>query len=426
LILLWEYDTDESFGKQSTFLFTANRFFLYSGVLDMAISEKVSGFMEKSSWIRKMFEEGLRLKQEFGDNNVFDLSLGNPVMEPPKEVLNVLIESAKDESPGLHRYMPNAGLVDVREAIAGSLSPECHVELSANDVVMVCGAAGGLNITLKTLLDPDDEVLIFAPYFVEYLFYADNHGGKAVAVSTKDDFHLDFLALKNALSEKTKAVIINSPNNPTGVVYSRAELQELADILKAYSEQSKKAVYLISDDPYKKITFDGVEVPNVMEFYENSIYITSHSKDIAVPGERIGFVAVHPKCEDVGQLMAGLIFSNRVLGFVNAPALIQRVVKQIQGVTVDVEQYRVKRDFLYKELTRIGYQVVKPQGAFYLFPKSPLNDEVEFVRRLANHKVLVVPGRGFGLPSYFRISFCLPSSVIEGSVAGFEKAFHES
>ena len=391
----------------------------------MAIAQKITGFMENSSWIRKMFEEGIRLKKEFGEENVFDLSLGNPVIEPPEEVRKALIESARDESHGLHRYMPNAGLADVRAVIAESLSPECKVELSANDVVMVCGAAGGLNITLKTLLDPGDEVIIFAPYFVEYLFYADNHGGKAVAVPTLDDFRLNFEALQNALNEKTKAVIINSPNNPTGVLYSRQELQELARVLKAHSDKTGKAVYLISDDPYKKITFDGVEAPNIMEFYQDSIYITSHSKDIALPGERIGFLAVHPQCESAGLLMAGLIFCNRVLGFVNAPALIQRVVKQVQGVTVDVEQYRRKRDYLHNELTRIGYQVVKPQGAFYFFPKSPLEDEVEFVKKLADKKVLVVPGRGFGLPGYFRISYCLPDSVIEGSIAGFEKAYHE-
>lgn len=381
--------------------------------------------MENSSWIRKMFEEGIRLKKEFGEENVFDLSLGNPVIEPPEEVRKALIESARDESHGLHRYMPNAGLADVRAVIAESLSPECKVELSANDVVMVCGAAGGLNITLKTLLDPGDEIIIFAPYFVEYLFYADNHGGKAVSVPTLDDFRLNFEALQNALNEKTKAVIINSPNNPTGVLYSRQELQELARVLKAHSDKLGKAVYLISDDPYKKITFDGVEAPNIMEFYQDSIYITSHSKDIALPGERIGFLAVHPQCESAGLLIAGLIFCNRVLGFVNAPALIQRVVKQVQGVTVDVEQYRRKRDYLYSELTRIGYQVVKPQGAFYFFPKSPLEDEVEFVKKLADEKVLVVPGRGFGLPGYFRISYCLPDSVIEGSIAGFEKAYHD-
>ena len=212
--------------------------------------------MEKSSWIRKMFEEGIRLKQEYGEENVFDLSLGNPVIEPPEKVQNALVEAAKDTSPGLHRYMPNAGLQDVREAIAETLSVECKMVLSANNLVMVCGAAGGLNITLKTLLDNEDEVIIFAPYFVEYLFYIDNHGGKAVPIKTNKDFSLDFDSLKNALNEKTKAVIINSPNNPTGVVYSREELKQLAEILKWHSNESGKPVYLISDDPYKNITFD--------------------------------------------------------------------------------------------------------------------------------------------------------------------------
>ena len=370
-----------------------------------------------------MFEEGIRLKQEYGEENVFDLSLGNPVIEPPEKVQNALVEAAKDTSPGLHRYMPNAGLQDVRQAIAETLSGECKLALSANDLVMVCGAAGGLNITLKTLLDDGDEVIIFSPYFVEYLFYVDNHGGKAVPIKTNKDFSPDFDSLKNALNEKTKAVIINSPNNPTGVVYSREELKQLAEILKWHSNESGRPVYLISDDPYKKITFDGVEAANILEFYDYSIYITSHSKDIALPGERIGFVVVHPQCDDAGNLMAGLIFSNRVLGFVNAPALIQRVIKKVQGVTVDVEQYQKKRDFLYGELARIGYEVVKPQGAFYLFPKSPIVDEVEFVKKLARDKVLVVPGRGFGCPGYFRISYCLPDSVLEGSIDGFESAF---
>ncbi len=392
----------------------------------MAISQKISGFMEKSSWIRKMFEEGIRLKQEFGEENVFDLSLGNPVVEPPKELVAALVASAKDPAPGLHRYMPNAGLPDVRETVAQSLSPECKVDLTADDIVMVCGAAGGLNIALKTLLDPGDEVIIFAPYFVEYLFYADNHGGKAVPVATRDDFTLDLGALEKAISEKTRAVIINSPNNPTGVVYSRESLEDLAALLKKKSEEMGRAVYLISDDPYKKIAFDGVETPNICEFYDNSIYITSHSKDLAVPGERIGMVVVHPKAENAKELMAGLIFCNRVLGFVNAPSLIQRAVKNAQGATVDVKDYQRKRDFLYGELKRIGYSVVKPQGAFYFFPQSPLEDEVEFVRILASKRVLAVPGRGFGLAGYFRLSYCLPDKVIKGSVAGFEEAFKEA
>ncbi|UCD11255.1 MAG: pyridoxal phosphate-dependent aminotransferase [Nitrospinaceae bacterium] len=389
----------------------------------MAISSKISGFMEESSWIRKMFEEGIRLKKQFGEDQVFDLSLGNPVAEPPKELKDALMAAASDPAPGRHRYMPNAGLPEVREAIARALSPECGVTLAAEHLVMVCGAAGGLNIALKALLDPGDEVIIFTPYFVEYLFYVDNHGGRAVPVPTRDDFSLDLAALEKALTPETKAVIVNSPNNPTGVVYASESLVRLGEVLREFGRRTGRTVYLISDDPYKKIAFDGVEVANIFRFYEHSVYITSHSKDLAVPGERIGVAAVHPGAEDADKLLAAMIFANRVLGFVNAPALIQRAVKDIQNVSVDAAGYQSKRDFLYRELTRIGYSVVRPQGAFYFFPKSPLDDEVEFSRRLAAEKVLVVPGRGFGLPGYFRLSYCLPDRVIEGSIPGFERAF---
>ena len=393
----------------------------------MPISRKINNKLKSSSWIRKMFEEGLQMKKEHGPDNVFDLSLGNPVIEPPKEVLQEIKSAANDTMKGLHRYMPNAGLHDVRAEIARSLAIETNCTgLAADHIVMVCGAAGGLNITLKTLLDPDEEVIVFSPFFVEYLFYSENHGGKTVTVPTNDDFSLNFNVLRDALSPKTKAVIINSPNNPTGVVYPRKMLEELASILQKHSTDNGNPVYLISDDPYKKIVFDGIETTNILELYENSIYITSHSKDLAIPGERIGYVAVNPKCSDVENLMSGLIFCNRVLGFVNAPALIQRVIKNVQNVSVDSELYRKKRDFLYAELIRIGYSVVKPQGAFYFFPKSPIEDEVIFAQQLAKKRVLVVPGRGFGSPGYFRISYCVPDKVLEGSIPGFEEVFNQA
>ena len=390
----------------------------------MPIARTIQDKLEKASWIRKMFEEGIRLKQEHGADGVFDLSLGNPVVDPPEMVHQAIVSAAKDLTPGLHRYMPNAGFADVREVVARSLSAECGVELKADHIVMVCGAAGGMNIALKTLLNPSDEVIAFSPFFVEYLFYSDNHGGKTVIVPTQEDFSLDFDALRQALTTKTRAVIVNSPNNPTGVVYPREIFRQLADILRQHMSDTGHTIYLISDDPYKKIVFDGVETPNIMRFYENSIYVTSHSKDLAIPGERIGYVAVHPKCEDRENLMAGLTFCNRVLGFVNAPALIQRAVKNVQEVSVDIDQYQRKRDFLYKELTRIGYSVVKPQGAFYFFPKSPTDDDVEFANKLAEKRVLVVPGRGFGAPGYFRLSYCVPDKVIQGSIAGFEEVFN--
>ncbi len=382
--------------------------------------------MESSSWIRKMFEEGIRLKKEFGEDNVFDLSLGNPVMEPPRELIDKLKANIEDEKPGTHRYMPNSGFPDTRRAIANSLKAECGIPFNENHIVMVCGAAGGLNITLKTLLDPDDEVIIFAPFFVEYVFYADNHGGKTVTVPTLNDFTPDFKAFQKAINNKTKAVIINSPNNPTGVVYPRKTFEEMANILRKKSQEIGHPIYLISDDPYKKIVFDGVEAPNICEFYKNSVYITSHSKDLAVPGERIGFVALHPECENASQVMEGLVFCNRVLGFVNAPALMQRTIMDLQSVQIDVEQYKNKRDFLLKELTKIGYKIVKPQGAFYMFPESPLKDDTEFCKLLASKKVLTVPGKGFGQPGYFRLSYCFPDFVLEGSISGFEAAFKES
>ena len=392
----------------------------------MAISEKIGRFMDQSSWIRKMFEEGLRLKKEYGEDRVFDLSLGNPVAEPPEAVRRALVEAAGDARPGLHRYMPNAGFPETRAAVAAHLSAECGVPLGADHIVMVCGAAGGLNITLKTLLDPGDEVIIFSPYFVEYLFYADNHGGRAVVVPCLPDFTLDLDALRRAVTPKTRAVIINSPNNPTGVVYSRKHLEDLAGVLREGSGRIGRPIFLISDDPYKKIVFDGVETPNILELYPDSLYVTSHSKDLALPGERIGYVAMHPDCTDGPRLMAGLIFCNRVLGFVNAPALMQRVVARVQDATVDLESYRRLRDLLYNELKRIGYDVVRPQGAFYFFPKSPLEDDLAFVELLTRRRVLVVPGRGFGTPGYFRIAYCQPERVVEGALEGLEKAFREA
>ena len=382
--------------------------------------------MEQSSWIRKMFEEGIRLKKEHGENQVFDLSLGNPIAEPPQDLLEALAKKAQEASLGMHRYMPNAGFPEVRQSIAQYLEPECKIELNSDNIIMVCGTAGGLNIALKTLLDPADEVLVFSPYFVEYIFYADNHGGKLVPVATNEHFLPDLRALEKAINKNTKVLIINSPNNPTGVVYSRQTLKAISSILREKSEDLGRAIYLISDDPYKKIAYDEVETPNILEFYENSIYITSHSKDLAIPGERIGFVALHPECKQATQVMEGLVFCNRVLGFVNAPALMQRTITDLQSVQIDVKQYKNKRDFLLKELNKIGYKIIKPQGAFYMFPESPIKDDTKFCKLLASKKVLTVPGKGFGQSGYFRLSYCFPDSVLEGSISGFNAAFKES
>jgi aspartate aminotransferase len=391
----------------------------------MGISGKINKFMAESSWIRKMFEEGLRMKKELGEEKVQDLTLGNPVMEPPKVFEDKLTEIVTNPEPGMHRYMPNAGYEFCRDAVAKYYQNEVDLPVEARHVVMTVGAAGGLNVVLKSLLDPGDEVIIFAPYFVEYLFYIDNHGGSTEIVKTNDDFSINVSRLEAAITEKTKAVLINSPNNPTGVVYGEYTLKSLCGVLRRKQEELGKTIFLINDDPYRKIVYEGKKPPSILPLYENSIVITSHSKDLAVPGERIGHVAVNPGCTEVDKLMPALIFCNRTLGFVNAPALMQRAVASLQEESVDVSDYEKKRDFLYENLSEMGYTMVKPEGAFYLFPKSPKEDELVFVNWLKDRGVLVVPGRGFGGPGYFRISYCIPMEVIERSMPAFSDAARE-
>ncbi|MFP6651526.1 MAG: pyridoxal phosphate-dependent aminotransferase [Dehalococcoidia bacterium] len=389
----------------------------------MAVSNKVKGFMEQGSWIRKMFEEGISLKQQFGEENVFDLSLGNPIMEPPQEFFDELRRVAENPIAGLHRYMPNAGFVETRDAVAAQLREETGQDFTANEIIMCCGAGGALNVILKTLLDPGDEVVIFAPYFVEYFFYADNHGGACKVVPPNDDFLPDLDAFENAIVENTKIVLLNSPNNPSGVLYSAELLVQLGEIIQRKEKEFGSEIFLVSDEPYRKILFDGLEYPHIFDHHVRSIVATSHSKDLALPGERIGFVAVHPDYDDKTELMDGLVFCNRTLGFVNAPALIQHIVKNLQSVTIDVQQYQDKRDFMYQNLTEIGYEMPMPQGAFYMFPKSPIEDDVEFTAELQKSNVLVVPGRGFGSPGHFRLSYCVTDETLAGSLEGFRIAF---
>ena len=389
----------------------------------MAVSNKVKGSMEQGSWIRKMFEEGISLKQQFGEENVFDLSLGNPIMEPPQEFFDELRRVAENPIAGLHRYMPDAGFVETRDAVAAQLREETGQDFTANEIIMCCGAGGALNVILKTLLDPGDEVVIFAPYFVEYFFYADNHGGTCKVVPPNDDFLPDLDAFENAIVENTKIVLLNSPNNPSGVLYSSELLAQLGEIIQRKEKEFGSEIFLVSDEPYRKILFDGLEYPHIFDHHVRSIVATSHSKDLALPGERIGFVAVHPDYDDKTELMDGLVFCNRTLGFVNAPALIQHIVKNLQSVTIDVQQYQDKRDFMYQNLTEIGYEMPMPQGAFYMFPKSPIEDDVEFTAELQKSNVLVVPDRGFGSPGHFRLSYCVTDETLAGSLEGFRIAF---
>ncbi len=377
--------------------------------------------MEEGSWIRRMFEEGLALKQRYGEENVFDLSLGNPVIEPPDEFNQELSRLAENPLPGMHKYMANAGYPETRAAVAAQLSRETGIKLTEKDVVMTCGAAGALNVVLKTILNPGEEVIIFAPYFVEFLNYIAYQGGVVKVLPTDEQFLPRLDAFEDAIGPKTKAAIINSPNNPTGVVYSEDLIHRLGDLLGRKEAQYGTSIYLISDEAYRKIIYDGFKYPSPFSHYPQSIIIASHSKDLGLAGERIGYIALHPDCSQHGELMNGFIYCNRTMGFVNAPALIQRIVGRLQQVTVSVDEYQRKRDFLYGKLVDLGYSVVKPQGAFYLFPKSPLEDDFAFVRELQQWRVLTSPGSSFGTPGYFRISYSVNDQTLEGSLAGFQK-----
>ena len=388
----------------------------------MPVSHKVRGFMEQGGWIRRMFEAGILLKAQYGEGNVFDLSLGNPVVEPPEEFRQELRRLAQYPIKGMHRYMPNNGYPETRQAVAEGLKGETGLPFEGNHIVMTCGAAAALNVTLKTILNPGDEVIILSPYFVEYGYYIDNHGGSAVIVPTGPEFQPDLEAIGAAVTSGTRAIIINSPNNPSGAVYPADLLQGLGELLLAKQVEHGSEIFIISDEPYRRIIYDGLAYPQVFPHYANTIVVNSHAKDLALPGERIGYVAVNPAYADGQELVDGLTFCNRSLGFVNAPALMQHVVRALQGVSVDVADYQRKRDYVYARLSDMGYSVNKPQGAFYLFPKSPVDDDVAFVEVLQEWNVLVVPGRGFGTPGYFRISYCLEDRVLEGAMDGLAQA----
>jgi len=387
----------------------------------MPISQKLQRIIVKASWIRKMFEEGGRLKAEHGAENVFDLSLGNPVLEPPEAFKQAVAKLASDPVAGQHRYMMNAGYDQTRQAVADHLATQTGKSFDIGQLIMTVGAGGGLNVILKTILDPGDQVIIIRPFFPEYHFYIDNHGGEAVAVDCLDDFGLDLDAIGAAINEKTRAVILNSPNNPAGNIYPAEQVAALGALLAEQSQAHGRAIYLIGDEPYRKITYDAAQVPWIFDHYAASILVTSHSKDLGLPGERIGYIAIGPEVVGREKLFGGMVFSTRTLGFVNAPAFMQRVVASLQDVQVEMSGYLAKRDKLYEQLTASGYEVIKPQGAFYMFPKALESDDVAFVRKLQEELVLVVPGTGFGMPGYFRISYAVDDWVVDGALAGFAK-----
>ena len=391
----------------------------------MTIAKKMQQFAEKSSWIRKMFEEGARLKAEYGAEAVCDFSLGNPDVPPPGRFQEVLRQVAADDTPGMHGYMPNGGFPHVREKMAARVGAEQGVAVQGTDVLMTCGAAGALNVVFKTILDPGDEVVVLAPFFVEYHFYVDNHGGVVRVVPTREDFGLDLEALEQAVGPKTKAVLVNSPNNPTGQVYTADELARLGELLEAASERAGHVIYLLADEPYRAIVYDGVQVPSIFAAYHNSIVVTSFSKDLSLPGERIGYLAVHPDIEAKAELLDGLTLANRILGFVNAPALMQRVVAELVEAHVDVSVYARRRDLFCRILDEAGYEYVRPKGAFYLFPRVP-GDDVAFCGLLRQEKILAVPGRGFGAPGHVRLAFCVDEQVIRRAADGLARALEQA
>ena len=392
----------------------------------MAISTKIQNYMERASWIRKMFEQGIELKAKLGADKVFDFSLGNPNLEPPDQVRKTILEVMGDERPGKHAYMPNAGLKETREAVASFLAKEHGVPITWEHVIMTCGAGGALNVALKTILEQGDEVVVLSPYFVEYLFYADNHNGVGKLAKTNENFTLNMDEIESAITPKTKAIILNSPNNPSGRIYDENSLKKLGKLFEKIEEKNNQTIHILSDEPYSKIVYDGATVPSIFKVYAHSIIATSYSKDLSLPGERIGYLAVNPRMKNWKQVIDGLTFCNRILGFVNAPSLMQRILVKLQGVTVNVSEYKAKRDNLCRGMAEAGYSFIKPEGAFYLFPKSPIPDDVKFVNILLQENILAVPGTGFGTPGHFRLAYCVADKVIEGSLEGFRRAIQKA
>ncbi|MDR1545806.1 MAG: pyridoxal phosphate-dependent aminotransferase [Deltaproteobacteria bacterium] len=392
----------------------------------MPVSEKMKTAVKNGSMVRKMFEEGLRLKALHGEEKVFDYSLGNPDLPPPAALKKTLTALIDEDPPGAHAYMPNAGLTGVRAKLAESLQKAIGVEVRPELIVMTVGAAGALNVALKTILDPGDKAVVLAPFFMEYKFYVENHGGQTIVAETDASFRPDPVALAETLTPDVRAVIINSPNNPTGAVYTDQELQGLAEALSEKSRIHGRPIALISDEPYRRLVYGGTSAPSALAAYPATVAVSSFSKDLSIPGERLGYLCVNPNFPQAEEFAAAAALANRILGFVNAPALMQRAAAELVDESVDVGEYARRVESLGSALTKLGYEVVKPQGTFYLFPKSPLADDVAFVELLKKELILAVPGTGFARRGYFRLSLCLSEDKIARSLGGFEKAMAEA
>lgn len=393
--------------------------------MSTAIARKVAADMQSASWIREMFEQGLRLKAELGADRVHDFSLGNPNAEPPEEFFAALRAVAAERRPELHRYMPNAGLDEARAAVARFVSREYRTEIGRDGVILTSGAAGGMNAALHAICNPGDEVITLAPYFPEYRFYIEQAGARMVAVQTDDAFQPDPAALAAALGTRTRAVLINSPNNPSGAVYTEESCRALAELLAGH-DRPDRPLYLLCDDPYRRILYDLDWCPTPVAFYPRTLIVSSYSKDLSVAGERAGYIAVPPSVPERPALLAALTMLNRTLGYVNAPALMQRILARCAEALCDVQFYRANRDLLCGALREYGYELVEPRGALYAFPKTPLVDDVAFVKLLLKHRILAVPGRGFGRPGHMRLAFCVDRATITRALPGFQAAIAEA
>lgn len=387
------------------------------------ISQKMKTLVANSSTIRAMFEEGKRLADIHGIENVYDFSLGNPYVEPPENIKKATIDILSNENPNVvHGYMNNSGYEDVRAAIATHLSKKDNLNLTHEHIVMTCGAAGGLNIILKSLLNPGDEVIAFAPFFGEYANYVNNFDGTLVVVPPDTNtFEPNLEALKDKITKKTKVVIINTPNNPTGVIYSEEAIKGLSAVLSEKEKELGISIYLVSDEPYRELVYDNTPVPCVLKYYKNTFIGYSYSKSLSLPGERIGYIAVSPEMDDLSDILGALNVANRILGFVNAPSLFQRVIAKCLDSSVDVSVYQKNRDLLYNHLTSLGFSCIKPQGAFYLFPKALIEDDKKFCQDAKQFNLLLVPGSGFGCPGYVRLAYCISYERIQNSLEAFTK-----
>ena len=395
----------------------------------MPIAAGIKNALASSSMIRKMFEEGNLLRKQHGADKVFDYSLGNPDIEPPPAFHQVLVKLAQEDKKGSHGYMPNAGYPDVRDALARKASKEHQVSIDGSHIVMAVGAAGGLNTVIKTICNPGDEIIVIRPFFMEYRAYAANHGARLVEIDALPDFNPDIDAIGAALSPQTAAVLINSPNNPTGKVYPAPAIAALAALLSQHGEKTGRFPFLVSDEPYREIAYN-IDVPPVLSAYRESIVVNSYSKSLSLPGERIGYIAVGPDVTDKADVLGGLIYATRILGYVNAPALMQRIVAELTGAAVDVGIYARRRDAFTAILDEVGIEYAKPEGAFYLFCKVPPKrggggepgDDAAFVNHLKQHLILGVPGSGFGKPGWLRFAYCVDEQIIRASAPAFKKA----